>query len=135
MAIQWRDTFNLEIEVIDDEHQKMVEIMNNLSANFANKDKAEIINSHIKELYNYADIHFKREEVYFEKYNYPETGEHKKLHKIFMNKVKKLEKDFSEGKVKLFEHVNFLNQWFLNHILIEDKKYSKYFIDNKLLIN
>ena len=132
MTVKWRDAFNLNIDIIDSEHQKLIGIINKLYENFRVKDKDALIKQLLKELWDYANVHFKREESKFEKYNYPEIDKHKEQHQIFMNKIKEVENDFLKGKINMFDQASFLNKWFTNHILVEDKKYAKYFEDNKL---
>ncbi len=132
MTVKWRTAFNLNIDIIDSEHQKLIGIINKLYENFKLVDKNELVKQLLKELWDYADVHFKREEKCFEKYDYPETDKHKEQHHVFMNKIKEVENDFLNGKINLFDQTFFLNKWFANHILVEDKKYAKYFENNNL---
>jgi len=84
----------------------------------------------------YTDYHFTTEHKFFEKYNYPETEEHKKIHKSFVDKAIELKEGVDSEKVTVsYDIMNFLRQWLLEHILKEDKKFAKYFKQNNIKLN
>lgn len=78
-------------------------------------------------------FHFKEEEELLKKLNYPELESHQKQHDIYAEKVKSFKKDIEIGKLQLkFDIFSFLKDWLMNHIVANDKKYMKYFKQNKV---
>jgi hemerythrin len=78
--------------------------------------------------------HFKTEEEYMKKYEYPFFQNHKGEHDKFSAKALELQSRMERGGFILqLETLNFLRDWWKNHILGSDKKYSKYFIEHGLI--
>ena len=60
--------------------------------------------------------------------SYPDLERHQALHSYFMNEVLKLEKSRLAGDspANLKNVLAMQRDWFLNHILVEDKKLAAY---------
>ena len=134
--IIWDNLYSVGIDLFDNQHKELIEMINKLYAAFlsgeAHKEAPQIINEMIK----YTDYHFKSEEKYFEKYNYPETENHKAVHKSFVEKAVELKNGLENGKVTVsYDIMNFLRQWLIDHIMGEDKKYTDFFKKNQIEIN
>ena len=111
--IKWNDSFSVNVAEIDQQHQKLVSMINGLIS--------------------YTATHFKTEERYFTQFGYPETDSHKKEHAAFVQKVSDFKDGFEEGKLSLsIEVMNFLSDWLQNHIKGTDKKYSQFFNEKGL---
>lgn len=128
LLIQWDDTLSVNVEEIDKQHQKLIDILNNLYISThedASKEKlTEILNA----LIQYTVIHFDTEEKFMRECRYPGYEEHKAEHEALKTEVLKFSKAYREGTETVsFELLNFLRKWLTNHILRSDKKYSKYF--------
>ena len=134
--IIWDDYYSVGYDLIDEQHKKLVEMINELYSAFisgtAQKKAADIVNEMIK----YTDYHFKTEEKFFEEFNYPEIDEHKIIHKSFVDKVIEVKEGLDSKKVTVsYDIMNFLRKWLLEHILQEDKKFAKFFKDNNIELN
>ena len=119
--IRWTDIYSVGHEVIDNQHKKLINIINKLGDKTELND--DVVIDVLSEMQKYSEYHFKTEEELFEKYNYIDTQIHKKLHGIFINHIESFKQEFNEGQLtrsKLFE---FLGKWLINHILISDKRY------------
>ncbi|MFP4459844.1 MAG: bacteriohemerythrin [Candidatus Zixiibacteriota bacterium] len=126
--IEWNDDLFINIEEIDRQHKKLVDIINHLHAAMKARKAKEILDEIIEELIEYTEYHFDTEENYFIKYDYPESFIHKKTHRIFVKKVKQFQADFDRGKLLLsLEIMNFLKDWIEEHIKVVDMKYSDFF--------
>lgn len=126
--IEWDDEYSVDIQLIDDQHKILLDLINQFYLAFKEGRAKKQIKTILKGLADYTDYHFGVEENYFKKYNYDKTEEHLALHKIFVKKISEYADDFNSGKVTLsYEIMNFLKDWLLNHILIEDKKYISLF--------
>ncbi len=71
--IKWTESLNLDIEDIDKQHMKFLEIVNELLIAMEEKRSREVLSKIIDELISYAFYHFSKEERYFNKANYPDA--------------------------------------------------------------
>ena len=125
--IIWVDRYNVGIDEIDIQHKKLVELINVLFDTISLKDRKEALNKAFTELVNYTIYHFKLEEELMKTHHFPEYDSHKKEHLAFVDKVNNYIRTLKiEDTKALLEIINFLKNWLLNHILINDKKYVKY---------
>jgi hemerythrin-like metal-binding protein len=124
ILIKWTSKYSVQSELIDKQHKKLCDMINELYDAFVNaraKEKSEKI---LKDMAEYAVYHFSTEEDLFERYNYSLTEEHKQEHQAFVAKVQEFLNKYQKGDVMLsYEIMNFLKDWLLNHILVSDHKY------------
>ena len=138
--IEWNSSVSMGIEEIDIQHKKLVDILNNFFNSMMNGKAYDVLETTFNELLDYGIYHFATEEKYFEKFNYEYAEEHIAEHKFFINKIKELKKSFDNGdiqregsdKVLTVELWDFLKKWLVNHIKVDDHKYSKLFKENGL---
>jgi hemerythrin len=125
--IAWDPIFSVNIELVDKQHQMLVQIINDLyDAMIAGKDK-DLLGKLINRLHTYAAMHFAREEHFFETFGYPETSIHVREHKDFEKKVSDFEAQFKAGRQSLSKDiVTFLSDWLVKHIKGSDKRYGPY---------
>ncbi len=67
--IEWNDSFNVDIEVIDMQHKKLVGMINDFYNQVSNKSSKELIGELIAKMKAYTEAHFKTEENIFKKIN------------------------------------------------------------------
>jgi hemerythrin len=126
--ITWKDEYSIGHEKIDDQHKKIVDLINELDES----DSPEITTSIISKVNGYVRQHLDYEEQLLKSLEYPEFEQHKELHTQYAKEISNLTvkatflDDFAPGEL-----LEFLKKWWDNHILVEDKKY-KNFIHNKL---
>jgi hemerythrin-like metal-binding protein len=125
--IPWEDKYSLGIKEIDEQHQKMLAIINKLYDLFENKkqeDQAEI-NRVIKEMADYALYHFATEENYFRLYGYEKAASHIQIHDQYRKKIEEWEKHYADHQDKaiFFEISDFLQKWWDWHINNTDREY------------
>lgn len=127
--IKWNDKLSVNIEHIDKQHKLLVDYINELDNSLNTITSREDTTKLITKLIIYAAMHFAKEEDYFDRYNYPDSEMHKKLHIDFEDKMTEFEDDFKAGKAELSEDIlKFLKDWLINHILGTDKKYSDFLL-------
>ncbi len=121
--ISWDDKFITGIRLIDDQHKKLVNMINDLhDAMMIGKGK-QAVSKVIQELVDYTVSHFSTEEKFMIKYSYPWMLPHRSEHKKFVDQVSDFQKGYNEGKISLsIEIMNFLKDWLVNHIQNTDKK-------------
>ena len=78
----------------------------------------------LKKLADYTEFHFRYEQDLFDKFDYPETAEHVKIHENLVSQVLEFKSQFENGKASLtMDLMEFLTKWLKNHILETDKAY------------
>jgi len=127
--IKWSESLMIGIDEIDRQHMIFLDIVNELLAAVQEKRSHEIQSQIIDKLMGYAFYHFTKEERYLNQSNYPGTETHKKEHEGFVDKLTKFKKDYDNQNITLtIEMINFMNNWWVNHIKISDKKYQPFLL-------
>jgi hemerythrin len=125
--IQWAPKFSVNIKEIDQQHQKLMALVNELYDSMTAGHGKEALGKVLGELITYTVYHFATEEKLFQTHAYPETAAHKAEHDKLTQTAKDLKEKFDSGKGQItVEVMNFLKNWLNNHILGTDKKYSAY---------
>ena len=131
--MQWEDRFSVGIAMFDNQHKKLVDLINELHTAMMQGHGTQAEGRIINELLNYTQTHFKTEEKYFDLYNYPGTAIHKKEHDNFVNRVAEFRDKHERHEVGLtVEIMDFLRKWLTGHIMGTDKRYSSFFKDKGL---
>jgi hemerythrin len=126
--IKWDDSFSVNVAKIDQQHQELILMINELHGAMRQGKGKEVLGQIVNGLISYTATHFKTEEDYFNQFGYPETYSHKKEHIAFVQKVSEFNDGFEKGKLSLsIDVMNFLSDWLQNHIKGTDKKYSQFF--------
>lgn len=129
--IEWREEYSVNVEIIDKQHKRLFEILNQFYNDIMEIRGQDSIKKVVNDLSEYAVIHFKTEEDIMLKIDYPDYKMHKKEHDTFVNKVVELHKKLQSGEFVLsIEVLNFLKDWLINHILKVDKNYVDFFNKN-----
>jgi len=125
--IQWAPKYSVNIREIDQQHQKLMALINELYDGMNAAHSKETLGKVLDELINYTVYHFSTEEKLFQKHGYPESTAHKAEHDKLTKTASELKKKFDANQAQItVEVMNFLRDWLNNHILGTDKKYSGY---------
>jgi hemerythrin-like metal-binding protein len=126
--IKWDTSYETGIKKFDAQHQKLVNLINDLYEGMQQGKGKETVGRVLEELIKYTKEHFADEEALMQQYNYPgylaQKGEHERLVKEV---VTLMEKHKSGAMSLSIETSTFLKNWLTNHILGVDKKYSVFF--------
>lgn len=128
--VSWNDGLSVGIAVIDEDHKKLLSLVNNLQTAVYYPTGDAFERQTLKELVDYTKYHFEREEELLRSNGYPDFDAHKRQHEEMIARVEGFlnayEKD-REGTVE--EMVGFLKSWLVDHIAGTDQKYSAYLHD------
>ena len=125
--MSWKDTYSVNIAQIDQQHKKLVDLINVLHEAMAQRKAKEMLDKILNDLVAYCATHFKVEEQLMQANGYPEFAEHKDKHDKMTAKVLSLQKEVAAGqKMVSIEVMRFLEQWLDKHILGTDKKYAPF---------
>lgn len=131
--IVWDDTYDLEVGVIDDQHKKMIGIINELYHAIRNSTERENLPDIITELTEYADYHFITEEKFFVEFNYKDKEAHMASHQAYRQKIADFLRDYHNDETILpINMMRFLSEWWSGHIRGEDRGYVELFHKNGL---
>jgi len=127
--ITWNDHLNVGVEEIDQQHQKLVQLINGLHNHMLAGDASEIMNKVLDRVIEYTGFHFQTEEQLMAQYAYPDSAAHKKEHKDLVDTAVNLQVKLKSGNSHLtMETMHFLQDWLQHHILGSDKKFAEYLI-------
>ena len=121
--IAWTPDLSLDIEEIDGQHKKFIEIMAELDPAVNAGLGQEVVGAILVKLVGYANFHFGTEEKYFVQFNYEESEEHREMHQQFFMKVNELRQRHVGGEDVALETMNFMFNWLVGHIRTVDRKY------------
>ncbi len=131
--IRWDDSLSVKVTAIDQQHQKLIVMINDLSNAMKQGKGKEVIGETINGLIGYTREHFRKEEMFFDKFGYDDKDGHKKEHAAFVQKVSEFKAGFEKGNLSLtVEVMKFLSDWLQNHIKASDQKYAACFNENGL---
>lgn len=130
MAFKWKDEFNLNIEEIDNQHKKLMEIGRrayDIAIIDDGYDRYDEIMEIIDELLEYTKYHFEYEEKMLKEYNYIHVHDQEEEHSFYIYKIKDIasREDIDENQRKVvLEVIDFLSEWISKHIMIADREYA-----------
>ena len=133
MAIVWTKDLNTGIDVIDNQHMRIVDYINELEeAN--NGGDLKTIGSVLDECVDYTLSHFAFEESLQEEAGYQYTKPHKKVHELFTRRVNEYQGRFYAGEDVGRQLQDLLSRWLINHIKKDDADYVIAVKDNMVRI-
>ncbi|MDR1996068.1 bacteriohemerythrin [Azonexus sp.] len=122
MPITWTADLNTGIDVIDHQHRRIVDFVNDLEAAQVLGDKQRI-KSIVDDCVDYTLSHFTFEESLQAEAGYPYCKPHKKVHELFARKVAEYQQRIELGDDVGDELHNMLSRWLVNHIKHDDADY------------
>jgi len=128
---KWEKKYELGIKSIDDQHKKIVELINKIYSAFTEKKADSALRLVLKEMEEYAQFHFSYEEKILKSLNYTFYDNHIAEHHKFAEKVAEFKNKLENGNFPMtFTILNFLKDWLTNHILVVDAKYTTFMTQN-----
>ncbi|WP_130470235.1 bacteriohemerythrin [Candidatus Magnetaquicoccus inordinatus] len=125
--LQWDASYHVGLAEIDDDHLRLVGLLNGLIAGLNEQASVERIAGLLNELVNYTAWHFRHEERLMQSYRYPEFIAHKRQHTQLIEEATSCQSRWqSEGLPVVQTVVELLKGWLLNHVLIVDKMLAEY---------
>jgi hemerythrin len=133
MAFKWDANLSVNVREIDDQHKRFVELINRLNDALNAREFGDNIRKILSEIETLAKLHFETEERYFKEFNYADAKDHIDEHNKLLIQVKELYAKHPEDNAALaFELIDFLEDWLINHLDYQDKKYTKCFNEHGL---
>lgn len=117
--MNWHDSFSVGVRILDDQHQQLFTLINELIRTVNTQQEDEAIERVLHSVLAYAEMHFGTEEELFK--IHPQFESHRAIHQQFAESITKLADDFTKDKTDTgAQLLNSLTDWLQNHILKTD---------------
>lgn len=125
--LTWSDKYSVNIREIDEQHQKLMRMINDLDAAMREGRGKQVLGKILNDLVHYAASHFATEERLMQEHGYPEYEEHKSKHEKMTLKVLDIQREYEAGKATItLDVMKFLQDWLDKHIMGTDRRYGPY---------
>lgn len=122
---KWRQSYETGVSEMDQQHQKLIELMNRLYSAMRDKESRAQIQDVLSEMNTYAEQHFEQEEALLKEKEYPEYESHAAAHQSYRDTLKTLMDD-TDKEQQVQEVYTFLRHWWMDHIVGVDKQYGAF---------
>ena len=127
--LTWKDSYSVGIESIDNDHKKLLHLINNLQTAVDYKTDRMFEKQTLNEVIDYTKYHFEREEKLMEDAGYSDVVPHKAKHKNMIDKVTEFVEAYEKDESGAIESLlNYLKSWLIGHINGTDQEYSEFLI-------
>lgn len=122
--ITWGPKIETGIRIIDAQHKRLVEIINELNEALKEERSNELMGATLNELVDYTRTHFGTEARLLSNHKYADLKEHQHEHRIFTDQVVMYRDWYEAGSKKVDQAVmDFLREWLIKHITTSDRAY------------
>ena len=119
--LQWSEEFLTGDDHIDSDHQYLFDLHKKLSEAIIEQEAEDLVQPVLQKLLDFTQTHFRDEEVMMKKINYPNLEQHKRAHSGLVRQVEDMLEVCRLGyNVPLKEVLALLNDWLVNHFMLED---------------
>ena len=134
-VIEWVEALLVNVDEIDKQHRGIIETINDFHDALLYKKTSELGSARTNVLDAMEEIvstHFTTEEAFMAQIDYPDLNEHREKHKAFLEQLRQYKSDLQDGVILLnSELMKTLANWFVDHELEEDQRYSRYYSETK----
>ncbi len=121
------NTLSVEVQEIDDDHRKLIDLFNMLSHSVEEGDEPKYIEAVLEELISCTAWHFRHEERLMVKYGYKDYDEHLSEHQKLIESARELQQKLKqEGHQISNQNIEFLENWLTEHILVDDMRLGSF---------
>jgi len=133
---RWSDQLSIKVEVLDQDNRKLFDMIERCREIIKLDSDAEKLGRLLFDLFDYTQYHFDREMAVMEACNMEGLDEHRADHEMMVKKVEQfLSAPEPYVNIELpCDLLEFLEGWFINHIMDKDLKLVPYVSDNVDLI-
>ncbi len=120
--VAWSDDYSVNVEQIDGDHQRMLELVNDLHSSVEDRVEKNILHQKLVDLVEFTRSHFSREEKLMKEHHYPGLAPHYKEHRILLQHMDNLVKAVASGRYPTFySDYDISSDWALDHMSGCDK--------------
>lgn len=119
----WDKTLSVAVDEIDEDHRRLVELLNIFSRAVAEDESPAYREAVLKELVACTVWHFRHEERLMLKYHYPTFAGHRKEHQELVESAAAFRQKYLQDNGQMSEaDFEYLEHWLTEHILVVDMK-------------
>ena len=120
--LQWSPNLSVGIDFMDADHQKLMELLNELH-DLVGPGQVQIAAiDKLDEIIDFAEQHFRLEERLMEESDYEDFEQHRQLHEVLLQDIAALRQYLTTGeKTAGPKTMAFLKEWLMHHIVESDK--------------
>lgn len=121
--LAWKPIYSVGIDSMDDEHQQMIQLINEIYEELDQRRDAESIERCLGDTHSAIAMHFALEERMMRDAGYSEYAEHKEDHEELLDQILEMMDDFSEDSELGFRILSDqLSDWFSVHFSTFDAR-------------
>lgn len=122
-AIEWNESYAVGVPELDSQHRALFALVSQLSADTCTP--AESIHVLLSRLADYAQAHFKAEELYLRSKGCTELDSHADEHTRFFAQVATTSLGAMHGQIDRTQLLDFLRSWLIDHIVGMDQPHLR----------
>ena len=127
--LEWSELLSVDIDEIDEDHRKLLEIFNLLNHALAERESPDYQAAVLEELISFTSWHFSHEERLMVKHGYRDIDEHKAAHRELIKSAREFQQRTLQPDYSISDDdVVFLERWLTEHILTDDKRLGAYLL-------
>ncbi|MGE8537981.1 MAG: bacteriohemerythrin [Acinetobacter sp.] len=129
--MEWNESYNIGIDVIDKQHRQILDYINALEE-IRGTGQRDRIKEVLNDLIDYTQSHFSFEENLLEQVSYQYLPSHRGIHELFVKRLNDYRLKFEQGESIENDLYRLLSKWLINHIQHDDQDYVDAVRDNML---
>ena len=121
--LEWKPEYSVGIASMDDEHQEMIVLINDVYRKLGTSPDADTIEDCLEEIFNTISLHFALEERIMREQGYEEYEGHKEDHEDLLDEIRDLMDEFVNNPIqgaRMLEER--LSGWFAKHFATFDAR-------------
>lgn len=127
VSLQWRDDLNVGIDFIDTDHQKLAELLIELSGLLRPGEAQVAALEKLDEIIEFTRQHFRLEERLMMESDYDQFEQHKQTHEKLLREIVTRRQKLTEGDEDVRREITgFLERWLMGHIVDSDMQLGAY---------
>ena len=128
----WKKEYELHNELYDKQARKFLDIINQMKKIIAGGVEDKDISAIFFQLTHYYEQFMIREEINMKERGYNKFESHKGSHKEFIDHIMAFREGYEKGdKDVYYEMFNYLENWFDEHMMVDDRKAVGYISGSK----
>jgi hemerythrin len=125
--LSWRKEYRVGVEVIDDEHRYLFDLINAFHDNHVGGANHAALGKILNLLVHYAEQHFQHEEAIMADAGYPAHAAHCALHEELYLTLFRLAEQLGAGSLRVdTETMRFVHNWLAGHIVRHDLQFADF---------
>jgi hemerythrin len=126
-TFHWTDALSVNIAVFDQQHQQLIDTMNELDLALRKGEGKAALDSVLDKLVQYALVHFAAEESLMQEHDFPGFFTHRNQHDEFRKRLAEYLEAHKAGKPGVpVSLLFFMQEWMKEHVSKTDKLYSAF---------